>query len=137
MDEGLGVEPRVDDGLVEADVVVGRFVDEGAAAPLDGRMVEDGTPVPGRIEAEEESVVAEDTTTADGTMEDAAAMTELVASVTRVVAFGAAVEFPVPDPRAKIFAAAVSAATMTIACVFPGGKSGCIEASTTKRLSVS
>jgi len=39
-------------------------------------------------------------------------------------------------PRARIFAAAASAATMTMACVFPVGRSGCIEASTTKRLSV-
>ena len=38
--------------------------------------------------------------------------------------------------RARILAAAASATTWTVACKFPVGRSGCMEASTTKRLSV-
>lgn len=38
--------------------------------------------------------------------------------------------------RARILLAAASAATMTMACVLPVGRSGWIEASTTNRLSV-
>jgi len=44
----------------------------------------------------------------------------------------------VPEPllRARMRDAAASAATMTMAWVLPVGRSGCIEASTTNRLSV-
>lgn len=62
--------------------------------------------------------------------------TTLEGSTATLLAEGTEEEVPDPSPRARIRAAAASAATMTMAWVLPVGRSGCIEASTTNRLSV-